>query len=204
MRISFSNQRRCDPTIPRKQRSIFHGRPSSEGLISYLTNINYLTSFYNTIQITILNMYARPGHAAATTQSVIGRPLALVSFGTSLELGQPPREPPPSISTPSSSHNKITQLSFPMKIGNKNNDFNGICCLFKSDGTTRGINFDSIYNYDGKTPTALIELVPLTPQWADSAPAIGPRCFSQYNDVRAAAYTVFGALVDPFTRDSLL
>jgi hypothetical protein len=107
----------------------------------------YLRSFWDMITQAVENMPYAPADYAATASAIVGKPLALVNVGFSLELATPPLQsqttlPPSSpVSAPD-----LLSYKFPIKIGDADRPFDGVLGYFdtKDNG---GTNWDQLFTY---------------------------------------------------------
>ncbi|THC90019.1 hypothetical protein EYZ11_010521 [Aspergillus tanneri] len=162
---------------------------------------------------------AAPDSYAQFLNSIIGRPLALVNMGWSLELGtneyvsqsgvhtvKPVRK---LLQDPGSTRGD--QYSFPLKLGDKNRSYDGLVGYFKTlplkqQTKESYLNLENCYTFFGINPkadtkTPLIEIKPnnfpsLEPFYID--PVKKDAKFMERERNRMLANNTFGAIVDPF------
>jgi hypothetical protein len=174
----------------------------------------YLRSFWDMITQAVETMPYAPADYAAYASSIVGKPLALVNAGISLELAAPPLVSqttlPPTKPTP---NNPIDLLhySFPIKIGDAERPYDGVLGYFDTDNTTTGTtNWSKLYTYfpqqtsstnpvNPADPRVLIEpftFPNLQPFYIDPS---SPLVNNSFAASLAAQFTVKTLLIDPYT-----
>ncbi|MCJ1355361.1 MAG: hypothetical protein MMC33_005352 [Icmadophila ericetorum] len=156
-------------------------------LIAKLIDHTYLEAFFNMINEALGLIPAAPNSYAQYLNSIVGKPLALVNMGWSLELatpplqnesvlnllpqdrlllpastpqlpsGQDPKNPAPPLSTP--------QYSFPLKLGDSERTYDGLIGFWKSSTSPSqpsGFDLDNLFTYWDSpslpnSPTKLIQ-----------------------------------------------
>lgn len=109
----------------------------------------YLRSFWDMITQAVENMPYAPADYATTASAIVGKPLALVNVGFSLELATPPLQSQTTL-PPSSPSDAIDLLSyrFPIKIGDADRPFDGVLGYFETDNTTTGsTDWSKLFTY---------------------------------------------------------
>ncbi|KAK3336423.1 hypothetical protein B0T19DRAFT_38548 [Cercophora scortea] len=194
------------------------------GFIERLKDAHYLQGIVSMIEESSKNSPAAPNAYAETLASVIGKPLALVNVGWSLELAGD------AYSNRSDFHTALPSdlsliggpqssasghYTFPIKIGDKNRLFDGTIGYFspRPKGTaTAGdfYNLDTLHTYyvsnpagtgDPRSELTTASYPKLSPMWIPpfsnqpNSPAVDP---SSYAATYARSLTVVGALIDPF------
>lgn len=196
-----------------------------DALINRLGNKNYLGGFWAMITIALDNLPPAPNSYAQFLNSTVGKPLALVNMGWSLELDGPPLQNQSTNSTVQNpdrtllaprrddpSHNYYT---FQVKLGDKQREYDGLVGYFDATKPpTKGdeLELDYINTYFApKDPDATSPLRPITkenypkftPYWVppfpEEEPYDKPISPKAYTNARNHELQVYGAIVDPFT-----
>lgn len=190
-----------------------------DALISKLADPKYLLGFWGMITAAQQKLPPAPDAYAQFLNSIVGKPLALVNTGWSVELSGPPLEiqstqskvvdPERTLLKPSDPDNKTPYYELQLRLGNEEAGYDGLVGYF--DTTTPGsdeLNYDKIKTFflpDGGPTGPLIgldtEQYPrFNPFWqppfSEASPAIEP---SAFEDQRNARMSIFGAILDPFT-----
>jgi hypothetical protein len=109
----------------------------------------YLKSFWDMITQAVENMPYAPADYGTYASSIVGKPLALVNVGFSLELATPPlvtQTTLPPTSQPNSPD--LTSYYFPVKIGDADRPFDGVLGYWDTDNTTTGAtDWTKLYTY---------------------------------------------------------
>lgn len=188
-------------------------------LISKLVDPKYLLGFWGMITTAQQKLPPAPGAYAQFLNSIVGKPLALVNTGWSVELSGPPLEiqstqskvvePERTLLKPSDPDNKTPYYQLQLRLGNEEAGYDGLVGYF--DTSTPGsdeLNYDKIKTFflpDGKPTEPLIglgtEQYPIfdpfwQPPFSEASPTIEPVA---YEDRRNARMSIFGAILDPFT-----
>ena len=176
-------------------------------LMYRFTDKSYLSEMYQSLSSTVASVQASPAEYAESMLSILGRPVALVSFGLSLELADPPLQNK-CTSAPSSptidANNSVANYSFPVKIGDKDNVFDGLYGYFQQPSWAQknsiAPNCDKFYTYHPASgaPTVTTAISPtdiaLTPFYAD--PSDTNKTLTAQRRMRT---TIFSGIIDPFT-----
>lgn len=211
------------PFQPDKDEST--GTAQLDALVDLLSGKNYLGPFWTMITTALDNLPPAPDSYAQFLNSIVGKPLALVNMGWSLELDGPPlqnqstnskvTDPDRTLLSPGPSDPPRNYYSFQVKLGDKDREYDGLIGYF--DAKThpeRGdeLDLDHINTYF--LPTDPDETSPLrpitkqnypkfTPYWVPPFPeeepydqVISPKT---YTDSRNHKLQIYGAIVDPFT-----
>ncbi|KIL90135.1 hypothetical protein FAVG1_06874 [Fusarium avenaceum] len=190
-----------------------------DALISKLVDPKYLLGFWGMITTAQQKLPPAPGAYAQFLNSIVGKPLALVNTGWSVELSGPPLEiqstlskvtdPERTLLKPSDPDSKTPFYELQLRLGNEEAGYDGLVGYF--DTTTPGsdqLNYDQIKTFffpDAEPTEPLIglntEQYPTfepfwQPPFSDSPPVIDPVVFE---DQRNARMSIFGAILDPFT-----
>ncbi|KAH8654011.1 hypothetical protein BGZ60DRAFT_496363 [Tricladium varicosporioides] len=114
----------------------------------------YLRAMWGMINGAIGNMPFPPSQYSAYANAIVGKPLAIVNVGWSLELAEPPlkhqhtlgAQPPAGYE-----ENVMAEYRFPVKIGDKDRPFDGVVCYWDTDNntstSTATTSFNNIYTY---------------------------------------------------------
>jgi hypothetical protein len=167
------------------------------------TNASYLQAFANMINGSILNMPFPPSSYSGYANSIIGKPLALVNAGFSIELAAPAIKPQNSLgNTTSNAKADLEAYSFPLKIGDIERSYDGVVGYFLSTNTiTPTTDFSKLYTYFLPSPHSKFQDITLPNK------SILPNLHPYYLDpstenitaAHAAKYTVASLLIDPYT-----
>ena len=167
--------------------------PLLQTLLKNFTNSSYLVDLFENISTTVEAVQANPSHAAESMLSILGRPLALVTFGVSLELEGPPLSNDSTIklSKPAQPTDSVTGYDFAIKLGDRDNVFDGMYGFFtgQSNGS---FDMDTFYSYHDPDPQKQPQPTTLKPFYIDPVA-------DDYAVQRNLQYKTFAALVDPFT-----
>jgi hypothetical protein len=126
--------------------------PQLDQLIGQMTGTDgpvYLKSFWDMITQAIENMPYAPADYSAYASSIVGKPLALVNVGFSLQLATPPLVTQSTL-TPTSKTDSpdLTSYKFPVKIGDADRPFDGVLGYWDTDnGTTGTTDWTKLYTY---------------------------------------------------------
>ncbi|KAF7113946.1 hypothetical protein CNMCM5793_006129 [Aspergillus hiratsukae] len=114
----------------------------------------YLFAIANMINNSILNMPHLPNSYAGFLPGLVGKPLALVNLGISLELGQPPLKSQSNVVSAPGGHRReeptLDTYGFPVKIGDGKRAFDGLVGYFPSTLDTKGnvdLDLSRLYTY---------------------------------------------------------
>lgn len=184
------------------------------------TGAIYLRSFWDMITQAVETMPFPPPEYAASATAIIGKPLALVNVGFSLELATEPLTSqttlPPAGTTQSESE-ILFNYKFPIKIGDMERPFDGVVGYFDTDNTTTGqTDWENLHSYfttavrsgvpiiprpptpEGD-PRVLIEpssLPSLSPYYVDPT---GPLKNNSFAETQATHLMIKTMIVDPYT-----
>lgn len=199
------------------------GRAQLDALVEKLTDPAYLNGFWHMITTAQDNLPPAPSAYAQFLNSIVGKPLALVNMGWSLELDRPPLTNQSTKSTVTEPERMLTKppegdssdyYQFQVRLGNKDSEYDGLVGYFDTTTPTSDeLNLDYINTFFAPSdPDKQIKPLrrlnttsyPLfTAFWQPPFPTerpyddrIDPPGFS---DQRNAKMSVFGAIVDPFT-----
>jgi hypothetical protein len=175
----------------------------------------FLQGFFDMINSAIKTMPYPPSDYSAFANSLIGKPLALLNVGWSLELSSPALDAQNTLGNlPTDVATDLAQYSFPFKIGDADRPFDGVVGYWHSDNTRDGTTkWDELFTYFPSTATSKsISIQPhnfpaLSPTYIEPSadagyPVVGitnPRKYSSYVEARTAQYYITTMLVDPYT-----
>lgn len=179
------------------------------------TQAAFLQGFFDMINSAIKTMPYPPSDYSAFANSLVGKPLALVNVGWSLELSSPALETQNTLGNlPTDVAAELAQYSFPFKIGDADRPFDGVVGYWHTDNTLNGAtNWNELFTYFPSAATSkTISIQPhnfptLSPTYIDPSvdagyPVAGitnPRKFSSYTEARTAQYNITTMLIDPYT-----
>jgi hypothetical protein len=188
-------------------------------LISKLADPKYLLGFWGMITTAQQKLPPAPDSYAQFLNSIVGKPLALVNTGWSVELSGPPLgiqstqskvvDPERALLKPSDPDDKTPYYELQLRLGNEEAGYDGLVGYFDTtDAGSDQLNYDKIKTFftpDDKPTEPLIRLdteqYPIfspfwQPPFSGASPAIEPQA---YENQRNAQMSVFGAILDPFT-----
>ncbi|KAF3936838.1 hypothetical protein ABW19_dt0204760 [Dactylella cylindrospora] len=212
------------PWLPLSPGSVGEGQnPMLETLAEQLNNKDYLECFIDMINGHMRKSPPAPTSYAEFMNCVVGKPLALVNTGWSLELAVDSYGNQSSLTTVQPGYSLLdpakgqTQYEFPIKLGDAERQFDGLVGYFNaatSPTLDNQLDLNKIYTYflrdtsqsDGGVTGAVVD--PRLPISTDTFPTLPPFWISPvpdnldasgFSDQRNSKLQVFGALVDPFT-----
>lgn len=188
-----------------------------KGLIDQLSpdvgeDDTFLQAFFDMINGSIQNMPFPPSDYSGYANAIVGKPLALVNVGWSIEMAAPairpqntlpmdPKTQEPDIPTEQDTQAALEAYSFPLKIGDLERTFDGVVgyYLAKSDAL-RTIDFSTpLYSYFVPNPSTKIQEIDPTNFPALNPYYIQPDLSSDMTNARTSKYTVTSLLIDPYT-----
>ncbi|KAI1270209.1 hypothetical protein F5Y18DRAFT_367534 [Xylariaceae sp. FL1019] len=190
------------PTVATKQ---------LDALVLALKNPKYLKCFWDMITEAQDNLPAAPAAYAQFLNSVIGRPLALVNMGWSLELDRPPLRNEASNAATQDPKMALTEdYEFQIKLGDKDSEYDGLVGLFnmRDDTKSAELNMAAINTFFAPAkpeeggPLSLITTASyptLKAFWQPPLVFGKPYSADMYSNLRNKKLNVFGAILDPFT-----
>ncbi|THC91741.1 hypothetical protein EYZ11_008792 [Aspergillus tanneri] len=195
-----------------------------DALIDRLVQPDYLRGFWYMVSQALDSLQSAPDAYGQFLSSIVGRPLALVNMGWSLELDRPPLTNQSTVTVgvpsvpdvwlldpgPEAPHRDMV-YQFRAKLGDKDREYDGLVGYFDAKPQPgpgdkgHELILDNIYTYFApKTP--MNPLKPLTrenypafkPYWVPPT-AASPVSPQDYTDRRNQQLQVYGAILDPFT-----
>ncbi|GAM41728.1 hypothetical protein TCE0_042r15067 [Talaromyces pinophilus] len=200
--------------------------PQLDALVDKLANPEYLDGFWKMITVALDSLPPAPESYAQYLNSIVGKPLALVNMGWSLEIAGPPLRNQSTKSTvedpnlwllPDPEDPRKESYSFQVKLGDKEREYDGLVGYFdvKKGPLTKGIELDleRIHTYFApnkpETPRDPRQLLSTDsypsfqpfwePPFPTKPPFDKPDSPESYNARRDKQLHVYGAIVDPFT-----
>lgn len=197
-----------------------------DALVDRLLDPAYLKGFWHMITTAQDNLPPAPTAYAQFLNSIVGKPLALVNMGWSLELDGPPLVNQSTKATVTRPERLLTKppkndpspyYQFQVRLGDRDSEYDGLVGYFDTKTPTSDeLNLDYINTFfapegSGETLKPLRRLdtasyplftafwsppFPTDPPYNDAARIVSPAGFT---DRRNAQMSVFGAIVDPFT-----
>lgn len=191
-------------------------------------NPEYLQAFFDMINGAIQTMPFPPADYGGYANAIIGKPLALVNVGMSLELAAPAiiaqntfgklkHKDPAFIKNPdpgAAYQADLESFSFPLKIGDALRTFDGVVGYYNTSNTNGATDWTSLHTYflpDKPLPT----IVPIDESSRSSNPSYPPINKTAYDQVSpyylhpdqtanmaqsaATKWVVKSVLVDPYT-----
>ncbi|KAI0156928.1 hypothetical protein GGR57DRAFT_74780 [Xylariaceae sp. FL1272] len=182
-----------------------------DALVTALQNPTYLKCFWDMITEAQDNLPAAPAAYAQFLNSVIGRPLALVNMGWSLELDRRPlRNEASNAATQDPKMTLTEDYDFQVKLGDKDSEYDGLVGYFNMHDDTKPAELDmaAINTFfapakpDEGSPLSLITTTSyptFKPFWQPTLVLGEPYSAATYANLRNKKLSVFGAILDPFT-----
>ncbi|KAF2144841.1 uncharacterized protein K452DRAFT_343301 [Aplosporella prunicola CBS 121167] len=185
-----------------------------DALAAKLADKDYIQGFWNMITTAQANLSAAPSAYAQFLNSVVGKPLALVNMGWSLELDGPPLENQSTKSNVEKPECRLTHeddetpfYEFQVRLGDRDAEYDGLVGYFDTKTPQSDeLNLDYVKTFfvSEKDTSAPLESLNtenyprFTPFWEDPFPAQSSDP-ANFEDRRNARFSVFGAIIDPFT-----
>lgn len=171
-------------------------------LLQQLANQTYLVNLFNVLTNCVSSIEASPSHYAESMLSILGRPIALVTFGVSMQLRDRPRGNLSTIN-PKQGLDVTQDYSLKYKLGDKDNIFDGLYGYFPGPQNTveeSAYDFSTFYSYhDTTNPANQPPLYSVSPFWTDGSNSIqDSRQFDPWQQA-GLKYQCFAGLIDPFT-----
>jgi hypothetical protein len=173
------------------------------------TNATYVRAFFDMINGAIKTMPFPPSEYAGYMNSIVGKPLALVNIGWSLEIDIPALKAQNLLGNkPADTQAYLEGYKFPMKIGDDERPFDGVVGYFMTNNNETGsTDWDKLYTYfpseeEGLTIAIDADNYPtLSPRYIDPSPpyAASKKPLKTYSQARTAQYIITTMLIDPYT-----
>lgn len=198
-----------------------------DALIQRLRQPDYLKGFWSMLTMALDNLPPAPSSYAQFLGSVVGKPLALVTTGWSLELDSPPLTNQSTRSKISTPERQLIDPSNPddgyilhVKLGDKEREYDGLVGYF--DGypqpdpeSGEELAYDFVKTYFVSKTNEFKNLIPIAkdnyptfkpyfvPPFPEDDPPnysglVSPRSYADQHNSQLGLH-VFGAIVDPFT-----
>jgi hypothetical protein len=169
----------------------------------------FLKSLFHMINGAIQTMPFTPTEYAGYANALVGKPLALVNVGFSLELAIPALTAQNTLgNTPVDEQALLSSYEFPVKIGDADRPFDGVVGYFDTDNVVDGhTTWKTIYTYFPDPKNADFQMsdssnLLLSPNYVDpvNLTATGSSTkYQSYRQARTAQYQIKTILVDPYT-----
>ncbi|PLN77507.1 hypothetical protein BDW42DRAFT_202579 [Aspergillus taichungensis] len=181
----------------------------------------YLLSFYTMVVNALDSLPPPPASYAEYLTAIVGKPLALVNMGWSLELDRQPLRNQATTATVQDPAIRLPDYHLQVKLGDEEREYDGLVAYFdpsaSTDQTNIGheFNLDTVHSYFAPSPAdqpaSPVKLITsadypvFTPFWEDPInddpaqdPAM-PQDPALFEDRRNRHLHVYSAIVDPFT-----
>jgi hypothetical protein len=170
----------------------------------------FLKSFFHMINGAIRTMPYAPSEYSGYANALVGKPLALVNVGFSLELATPALTAQNTLGkVPTNEQAELSSYRFPFKLGDADRPFDGVVGWFDADNTINGrTNWDKVFTYTPDPTNTSYEMVSpqnfirLSPYYLDPVTlkvAGSDRAFPKYRQAKTAQYVIKTILMDPYT-----
>ncbi|KAI0007431.1 hypothetical protein F4779DRAFT_619592 [Xylariaceae sp. FL0662B] len=193
-----------------------------DALVEKLVDPTYLKGFWSMVTRAQEKLSAAPNEYAQFLNSIVGKPLALVNTGWSLELDSPPfknqstkskiQDPERDLTAPADPESAKEYYQFQVRLGDRDAAYDGLVGYFNTTAPdTDELNLNYIMTFFAPENEELTNLKALntdeyplfTPFWEPpyptEAPYTDPIEPADFDNRRNARMSVFGAIVDPFT-----
>jgi len=170
------------------------------------TRGSFLQSFFDMVNGSIQNMPFPPSDYSGYANAIVGKPLALVNAGWSIEMSAPAIKPQNSFGNVTlDPQADIEAYTFPLKIGDLERSYDGVVGYFRTDGTSmRETDWSTLYTYfsyssSTQNPSPKVkeitteQFLPLHPYY------LHPEKTSSLTQATASKYTVTSLIIDPYT-----
>ncbi|KAI2780786.1 hypothetical protein F4815DRAFT_469100 [Daldinia loculata] len=208
--LPFSPDKDTEPTPETRQ---------LDALVNKLVDRDYLHGFWTMITRAQETLSAAPNDYAQFLNSIVGKPLALVNTGWSLELDSPPLKNQSTRSKVKDPERDLTNSTddkdyyqFQVRLGDRDATYDGLVGYFDTTAPgTDELNLDYIRTFFAPGDEEVVPLKPLntdeyplfTPFWEAPFPTkpsySNPVEPADFDNRRNARMSVFGAIIDPFT-----
>ncbi len=170
----------------------------------------FLKSFFYMINGAIQTMAFPPTEYAGYANSLVGKPLALVNVGFSLELALPALTAQNTLgNTPTNEQDDLSSYQFPIKIGDADRPFDGVVGYFDTDNTNDGkTNWNTMHTYFADPSNSDFQMISpnnfmqLSPTYVDPVTLTASssnKMFQTYRQAKTAQYKIATMLIDPYT-----
>ena len=183
---------------------------------------SYLQAFFHMINCSFANSAPAPNSYAQFVNSIVGKPLALVNFGVSLELATEPLKNESIFDSGTQlytllppSNDSQTQYAFPIQVGDESRTYDGLVGYWPKSstpppaGSAFAFDYNSVYTY-WSTPscphTTKIQsknfprLGPFfVPPYTVKDKVLTPLNPTEVENSRNTYWTLFSAVINPFT-----
>ncbi|ORY12601.1 hypothetical protein BCR34DRAFT_600494 [Clohesyomyces aquaticus] len=175
----------------------------------------FLKSFFHMINGAIKTMPFPPSEYSGYANALVGKPLALVNVGFSLELAISALTAQNTLGkTPKSElrteQDELSSYRFPFKIGDVDRPFDGVVGYFNTDNKVDGrTDWDTMYTYfPDEANNNFVKITPknfprLSPHYIDpkklTTTSTDTTTFESYRQAQAAQFTITTMLIDPYT-----
>ncbi|MCJ1288288.1 hypothetical protein MMC26_007643 [Xylographa opegraphella] len=166
-------------------------------------NVDYLQSFFDMINGAIQDMPYPPSDYSGFANAVVGKSLALVNVGWSIELSQPAVKAQNTYGNhPADSQAELEKYRFPLKIGDDTRIFDGVVgyYLTQNSSDSNPTDWSKLFTYfEPKVATPKFQ--PIAPQ---TFPTVSPYWLDPLQTpevpaATAAKYLITTVLMDPYT-----
>lgn len=168
------------------------------------TDGKFLQSFFNMINGSIQNMPFPPSSYSGYANAIVGKPLALVNVGWSIELAEPAYRPQNSLGRRTDdAQADLEAYEFKLKIGDEERNFDGLAGYFRARNTPNdsSIDWSKLYTYFVPEPHPKVQklvpdaFLPLHPYYVNPE----QEATTNFYAAKALKYEVTSALLDPYT-----
>lgn len=173
-------------------------------LMAQLSKTSFLEGLFDTLCAAGESVKHPPNSYAESMMGVLGRPLAIVQMGFSLELANAPLRNQSTIATLEPKPD-ITSYNISMKLGDKDNTLDGLAGYFKLDRhDPTEFDLSSFFSYfaastkTGDPSNPITDPFSLTPYYLDPADAYYNANETSFANTHDAQREVIAAIVDPF------
>ncbi|KAG8525204.1 uncharacterized protein KY384_008848 [Bacidia gigantensis] len=131
--------------------------PVLKSFMTQFVRPGYLQGVFRTLTEVTEAIQATPSSYADSMLSVLGRPLALTTFGINLELAESPLKNKSTVANKVSPKD-LTSYNFGLKIGDKDNVYDGLYGYFTTAPDLKNgvdVNWNDFYTYHPRPPTTL-------------------------------------------------
>ncbi len=165
----------------------------------------YLQSFFDMINGSIKTMPFPPSEYSQFANAIVGKPLALVNVGWSLEIAAPAIKAQNTLGNTPDSHEaaNLAHYSFPIKLGDIDRPFDGVVGYWECKNQVGNVDtiFDRTFSYFVPEETDDFKLIGPSNFHSLSPTYIDPEITATPNvtETIASNYYVTSMLIDPYT-----